>query len=285
MSTANDLNQSLDNQDKYDDEILGNIKKLNEKVPFFEERKKERDAKRFLLNNSPPDLIDEIAPNLLQIEKSDEKILANSLPVVENAVAHVLHAVNSSTGTASPYVSEVSRFIDISPLPDPQLQLILKPFDELAEYKLQKKTIPENLDKIHQGLGDMFIEAVSMVESAKSGIGNQSKSIMAMRDVYQSIWANLIDGARQAKPKLWQGVQRNRFSQTDTRELVAKSLGKDTTRERKLILALEAMYELFSEMSSNQIGKDLLFHDLIKLKKIFTKWILQLDDLVSILSL
>ena len=286
MSTLDELNESLDNQDEQEDELLESIKNLNLLAPRLEERKLERNAKRNLINSAPPDFIVEFAPKLLQLEKDDEEKLRNSIPGLVDSAQTVFIAVNSTGGTASPYISGAYSYVNATNVSSPWLNTAMQPFNYLAEYKLQRAKIPISLDKLHQGLGDMFSAALQSVDKAKIELDLQSDSIMAMRNFLQiSFWGNLIEFARQTKPSIWQGFQKSKLSQPDARDLVAKSFSNNSSDERKLVQLLQDMADLCNEMSNSQVGKNLVLDNLPLLKSLFTRWLLLIDGIVSILQI
>jgi hypothetical protein len=285
LSTLDELNESLDNQDKQDDKLIETIKDLNLLAPKLEERKKEREAKRNLTNTAPSDFVDEYAPKLLQFEKRDEEKLRNSIPSLVNSAKNVSEAVNSTGGAASPYISGAYVYTGTTNNPDPWFDAAMQPFNILAEYKLQRTTIPIELDKLYQGLGDMFSAALQSADKPKTELENQSDSRMAMRNFLQSFWGNLLSFARQNDPPLWRRYQKSKLSQPDTRYLVAKSLSSNPNDERKLMQLLQDMSEIYKEMSSPQIGKNLALDNLSLFNTLFTRWFLLTDDIVKILNI
>jgi len=285
LSTLDELNKSLDNQEKQEDELLESIKNLNILAPRLEERKLERNAKRNLINSAPSDFIIEFAPRFLQFEKDDEEKLRNSIPSVVASAKAVLIAVNSTGGTVSPYISGTYNYVSVANKPTPWLVTAIQPFDDLAKYKLQRTEIPMKLDGLYQGLGDMFSAALQSADKAKFELEHQSDSIMAMRNFLQkSFWGNLLGFAKQTKPSLWQGFQKSKLSQLDTRDLVAKSLSNNPSDERKLVQSLQDMADLCDEMSNSQVGKNLGFNNLSLFNALFTRWLLLIDDIVRILQ-
>ena len=109
----------------------------------------------------------------------------------------------------------------------------------------------------------MFSAALQSVDKAKIELEHQSDSIMAMRNFLQkSFWGNLLGFAKQTKSSMWQGFQKSKLRQPDTRDLVAKSLSNNPTDERKLVQLLQDMADLCNEMSQPQVGKNLGFDDL-----------------------
>jgi hypothetical protein len=285
LSTLDELNESLDNQDKQDDELLGTIKNLNLLAPRLEERRIERDAKRNLINTAPVVFIEEFAPRLLQFEKDDEEKLRSSIPGLAASAKNVLIAVDSTGGTVSPYVSGTYSYVSAANEPNPWLVTAMQPFEYLATYKLQRTEIPMKLNKLYQGLGDLFSSALQSTDKAKFELEHQSDSIMAMRNFLINFWGNLLDLARQTKPSIWRGFQRKKLSQPGTRDLVSKSLSNNPSDERKLVQLLQNLADLSSEMSSPQVGKNLGLDDLPLLNALFTRWLLLIDDLVRILQI
>lgn len=282
MSDIDDLLESLDNQEEYDNKLLEIIKELNLQIPKLEERKKERDAKRYFIENSPPGFLIEIAPKLLQIEKGDEEKLGNCIPGLLHEAELTIDTINSTGGTASPYISGAYKYIASEDKQSTWFEPVIQKFDDLAKYKTQKSSISFEADKLYQGLGDMFNEALTAVEMSRKDLGNLSSAIMAMRNFLQSMWGNILDLARQTKPQLWENFQKSGLGQSDVRNLVSKSLGENPTDKKKLVLLLNEMSELYNEMSSNQIGKNLQFDNKTKFNTLFSRWLLLIDGLVKI---
>ena len=281
MSTLDELNESLDNQDKQEDELLETIKKLDILAPRLEEKKLERNAKRNLINTAPSDFLVEFAPKLLQFEKDDEEKLRKSIPSLVTSAKKVLTAVDSTGGTASPYISGAYSYVNAVNVSSPWLDSAMKPFNDLAKFKLQRAEIPISLDKLYQGLGDMFSSALQSVDKAKIELKHQSNSIMAMRNFLQkSFWGNLLGFARKTKPSIWRGFQKSKLRQPDTRNLVAKSLSNHLSDEKKLVQLLQDMADLCNEMSNSQVGKNLGFDNLPYLNALFTRWFLLIDEIV-----
>lgn len=286
LSTLDELNESLDNQEKQEDELLETIKDLNILAARLEERKLERDAKRNLINVVPSDYIVESAPRLLQFEKDDEEKLRNSIPGFVASAKTAVSALESTGGTVSPYISGTYNYVSAANEPYPWLVTAMQPFDDLAKYKSQRTQIPMKLNRLYQGLGDMFSAALQSADKAKFDLEHQSDSIMAMRNFLQkSFWGNLLGFARHIQPSLWQGFQKSKLSQPDTRDLVAKSLSNNPSDERKLVQSLKDMADLCDEMSDSKVGKNLGFDNLPLLNTLFTRWLLLIDDIVRILQL
>jgi hypothetical protein len=285
LSILDDLNQSLDNQDKLDDEVLEIMKKLDLLVPKLEERKKERDAKRNLINAAPSDFIVEFAPNLLQIEKADEEKLRENIPGLVDSAKFASVAINSTSGTTSTYISGAYSYAGAVNASETWLVNVIEPFDYLADYKLQRMKIPTEVNKLFQGLGDKFLAALRSVDRAKVELANHSDGIMAMRNFIPNFWGELLAHAKQTKPLLWRRFQKGSLHQSDSRDLVAKSLGNNPNDERKLVQLLQNMSELSKEMSSLQLAKNLGLNNPLLLNTLFTRWFLLVDDVVKILQL
>lgn len=283
MSLKNDLKLSLENQDEQDDEILESIKELNLLTPRIEERKREREAKRTLINNAPEEFIEEYGFKLLQIERDDEKKLRYYLSPFTSSVDNVIKVVNSTSGSTSAYIAEAVGYIRVDEESGRLLEPAIKSFEELANYKSQKTDIPKDLDDLYPGLGSMFLEAVQSAEKAKNGLENKSNAIMAMRNFLQkSFWGNLLQLALALDPPTWQGFQKRKLKQSDTRDLVAKSLSDNQADERKLVEYFQIMDDLSDDLSNSEVGKNLLFDDQDLLNSLFAEWFLLIDDVVKI---
>lgn len=284
MSTLDELNESLNNQDKQDDEILENIRHLNLVVPLIEEKRMERNAKRNLINNAPVDFVEEFGPKLLRLEKDDEEKIRVTIPGLWESVKMVQTGLNSTGSTDSTYLAEAYEYAGRAESANSWLLTVNKPFDDLAKYKLQRAEIPQNLNKFQPALGDLFSAALQSTDKAKSELELQSDSIMAMRNFLQSFWGNILERARESKPSIWKGIQKSKLSQAEPRDLVASSLSNNSSDERKLVQLLKNMADLYNEMSDSQVGKNLGFYDLQQHNALFTRWLLLIDNVTKIIQ-
>jgi hypothetical protein len=244
----------------------------------------ERDAKRKLIKTAPPAFIEGSSPKLLQFEKNDEEKIRNCIPGIVTSAKNVFFAVSSTGSTSSMYISEAYSYVSTSNQPNDWLDTVMQLFDNLAKYKLHRTEIPKKLEKLYQGLGDKFSVALQSADKAKSDLEHQSNSIMAMRNFLQSFWGSLLELARQSKPSIWQGFQKSKLSQPDTRDLVAKSFSNNLIDERKLVQLLQNMSDLYNEMSGSEVGKNLGLNNLPIHNTLFTRWFLLIDDLARILQ-
>ena len=198
----------------------------------------------------------------------------------------MLDVEESTGGTASPYISGAYSYVHAANVSALWLDTAMQSFNNLAEHKLQRAEIPKSLDKLSQGLSGKFSLVLQSVDKAKIKFELQSGSVMAMRDFLSiNFWGNLLEFARRTKPLMWQGFQKSKLKQSDTRDLVAKSLSNNLSDERKLVQLFQDMADLCNEMSNTQVGKNVGLDDLPLLNTLFTRWFLLIDEIVRILQL
>jgi hypothetical protein len=200
MSKKKELEKSNDNTIKAIEGCIGQIANLADYVPILHERKMEAEANRLLLQSADNIEIDEVYSKLSLIQASDEK----SFTLLSTGLAEATHilknAVCSTSGTASVYQEFAYK---LSPAISSPAFVAYK---TLADYKSHKEEIPRNLNRLHDGLGDMFLHVHNVVYKAKNKVATVKQAVSDMRDVLNQVWANLANLAEKNHPEKWRGI-------------------------------------------------------------------------------
>jgi hypothetical protein len=284
MADQGELEESLNNEINHYEKLLELFKNLVNLVPHIQERKQEAEVKLELAKNVPDDVIEEISPGLINIEKSEEKLLDDKISHFGTAANLIMDYFPISTGSASAYqeiVFDIPNYdMDIYSNIDP----IKKGFVILAEDKSRKTETPKLLSNIYPDLGDMYVEARNSVDKAKGRIINVNQAVMDLRDVLQQIWGALGQKAVESNPEKWHGIQNKGFKKHNHRAIVADCLTDNSLDRDKLLILLGNMYKLFTDLSATDLGKNPLSNDIDRLDILHNRWIIQIDDLVSIVD-
>lgn len=157
-------------------------------------------------------------------------------------------------------------------------------FSELAEYKAKKADFPPKLEKINTNLGEKFKVTMKNIDKARHRIVGVDVAAFQMRDILDQAWGGIVDIVKRKYPR-----RPARFSDLPIRKeanriFVAECLGKDDNQKKKLMLLFDNMKTLHCNLSVTDFGKNPLSNDRVKLEQYFDSWILQLDDLVSLVD-
>lgn len=274
MSDADELRNSVNKEVEDCDEFLERAKGIVDLVPLVQERKREAEAKKVALTKMPEDAIVEYAPKLLAIQLNDQQKLKTSLPALPQVNKELFLRISASGTTSAFYEAVVTTAHYTKPVPV-WIQPVNEVFDSLAQEKAKKADLPIALEKLQPRLDVAFTVAVESVEKSKSKVLGIDQAAIQLRDVIQQIWGALAERSRQIRSESI-GGQRLELKKQAHRIIVADCLA--TPSENKaLVLLLHNLFKLSDELSA--ICKDPLISDLPTLERLYTEWLLQIDDL------
>jgi hypothetical protein len=283
MTEKEELINSLDREIEDCDNLLKVTKGFTEAVSVIQERKREAEAKKLLLEKAPSDYIVEIAPRYFPSQLDDESHLSLMVKGLQRSVAPLFNFINSTSGTSSASIT-VMRDLNLDSTWEKPSDWVdvEKAFTSLADYKSKKSDLPKKLDKINLDLGKKFAVTLASIEKAKSEIAGVDVATNHMRDVLTQIWGGLITLARETNSKRHPNLE---FKSPKDRGLVSGILGEDDSKKKKMVLLLDNMYDLHSHLSATELTKNPLSDNRKHMNELFEIWMLQIDDLVNILSL
>ena len=282
MADSGKFEESCKRELSHLDKISDQTKGLVDKSSIIQERKQEVEVKLEIAKNVPDDIIEEIYPGLLDIQLREEKLLDDKVSHFVQASDVIMLSMSSSTGTFSAYQPIVfdPHQSDLNIYPN--MDKVKDKYDSLAKDKSRKKETPKKLFNISADLGDMYVVVRNSVDKQKGGLINVNQAVMDMRNVLQQIWGALAQKAKEGKPEKWHGIQHKEFKKQKHRSIVADCLTDNNLDEDKLLILLNNMYGLFTEMSPTDLSKNPLSKDVDGLNILYVKWIVQIDDLVNI---
>lgn len=284
MTDHGKFEESLKREISHLDRLLDILKGLVNIVPNIQERKREAEAKLSLAENVPDDIIEEIYPGLLDIQLREEKLIDDKVSHFGRVSYILMKPMDSSSGTSSAYQEIVFDPPQFDHNIYPNMDTVKDGFISLAKDKSRKSETPKKLSNIREDLGDMYEEVRNSIEKAKGGIINVNQAVMDMRNVLQQIWGALAQKAEEDKPEKWHGIQNKGFKKQNHRTIVADCLTDNNLDRDKLLILLNNMYSLFTDLSATDLSKNPLSDDIDRLNILYNRWIIQIDDLVNIVS-
>lgn len=285
MSDREEIEKSAENEVKHFDKALNEVPGLVDLVPIFEERKKEAEAKRDFAKNVPEGFIEEHFPTLRYIQLTDEQQLEGFTHAFTKASRDIKLAIGSSTGTSSAFQEMAYMASVFEPCSSSEgMKPVINQFNQLANDKSRKSEIPKRLDELYMGLGEMFVIAQQSYIKAKNRTINVNLGATDLRNVLQQIWGGLVDCSPIRDPDKWHEIKRKQFKKQSHRKIVSECLTSNDLDKDKLELLLKNMYQLYSDLSVTEFGKNILSKDIAKLDEIYNRWIFQIDDLVNLVD-
>lgn len=276
MSKIDDLRTSVKKEISDYDEFLARAKNIIDLVPTVHELKQEAEAKLFALNNMPEDALTEYAPKLLQVQENDQKARQQFLPQLPNVCTGLrVSAINS--GSTSAFYETVVSITSMQHDTPQWLSPISEAFGSLAESKAKRVTLPELVRQVKPHLGEMFSTANDSVDKAMNAIIGTDQAAIQMRDVIEQLWGGLVAHTIQKCPNNVRG-QHLEIKKEAHRHLVSDCLSA-VASSQTLIYLLDDLFSLHRDLSPE--AKNLLQHDKVKLRELYTRWILQIDAIVK----
>ena len=258
---------------------------LVELVPTIEERKKEAEAKRDFAKNIPEGFIEEHSPKLRLIQLMDEQQLEVKVNVFTTASRDIKIKFESSTGTSSAFQEMAYMAHALEPRQSIEdWKPVINQFNQLAQDKSRKSEIPKRLDELHEDLGKMFVIAQQSVIKVKNSIINVNLAASDMKYVLQQIWGKLVHCSQKIDPDKWDGIQHKQFKKQAHRIIASDCLTSNDLDKYKLGMLLDNMYQLHTDLSVTEFGKNPLGKDIVKLDEYYYRWITQIDDLVNLVD-
>jgi len=275
-----ELGDAVDREIELCDDFLDGVKLLSDVVPDVEERKRRARAKKLAVEVFPVDLLSEVAPKFLYLQLAEVERLENSLPCLPDKVIPV--SSTNTSGTMSAFVTIMSSPATIYLSDNDENSLwggVQNVFTQIVEEGTTIEKLPTRLEKIRQGLGDLFNDAEDSYQKSKSGLLGVDQAASRMRNVLQQIWGNLADHARRLCGETMQDISRFKFATSKHRMRIADCLAPEDMK-KNLVSILDNMHGLYSVLSSVTKYPERGYSS--KIEKFHTNWILQLDELMTI---
>jgi hypothetical protein len=224
---------------------------------------------------------------LLRIEEGNNRLFNENLPAFPTFSAQNVQAISgSSSGTALPYISEVSRlfypgFLDASDCPQWAKDVTVT-MDTHSKAVSQRGYLHERLDKINRDLGARFNVALTTYAKCQNGIVNVDLPAIQFRDVLQQIWGGLVNMARIKNEEVRNSGMRFELRGEKDRALVADLLANNSVPKIKLLELLDDMNSLHYSLSDTRFGKNPLNKDFSTLKTYYNQWLSIVDAVSSL---
>ncbi|MEN6393444.1 MAG: hypothetical protein ABFD53_06530, partial [Anaerolineaceae bacterium] len=177
--------------------------------------------------------------------------------------------------------SSMYKYIyDTNPVKYDWIKQILENFDKLNEDRIQKRDIPQKLDRINSKLGEQFIIASNSYDKANNRVNNVCDAAMEMRNFLSQLWGGLVEYGR---IKTGKQLKHKEFKIEADRQIISNCLVEDI-ENKKLFDKLNSAYKLFNELSGSDFGKNNLSTDIDRLKGDHTVWLSLIIDIVDLLG-
>jgi len=281
MSDADKLKKSIQEEIEVCSDFLDGAKAINEVAPFVQERKEDVEAKAEAVQSLPPDVLDELAPQMLKSQETERNRLSKALPVISKfEVRHVRAMLSSaSTSTDAEVVISVVSAHPKYPLWAPSF---MKPFERLAQKQERVSQIRQAVERLDRPLSELVDLAVNTVESARGGVAEVDHACVRLRDVIEAVWGKLATRARQECADIIRG-RHLEFRRDASRRLAAECLSPTDEVVGDVNLLLEHLATLHGELSVS--SKKPFLDDRTYLDTVYSRWVLHLFNLARALDL
>jgi hypothetical protein len=285
MSHKDELEKTIKNKINKIDKSLTDIKILAEIAPRLSERKMEEELKLEAITILPEGYLEEQRPNLLFIEREDEKEYGWMTDLGKTRkLAHEF--CNSTSGTVASYSGMAQDLINVESGLVAPIENVMNSFIILADTKSKKEEISLILKEIEDDIQEKYQTVQSSIESAKIDLESISGASMNMRQFLSDLWGTIANEALKRKPDEWKkrNIQHKMFRNRNHRILVAECLSSNPIDRDKLIQTLDGMYTLWGNLSDSNFGKNLLNMDNENFTASATQWLLLIDDLIKVIK-
>jgi hypothetical protein len=269
--------------DQYDD-ILKKTSNLVEAVPYIQRLKEDKEISLKILRGLPIDIAEELSPSLLALENKNDEAVKPILPVIQDISPLFIKTVESSSGSATPYIvnaTNIAMDYQNPGLGNPDwIDFLFETVTEFIDKIQLEQELPNRLNKINTNLGEMFIKANESFVKSKNKIITVDQSAMHMRDVIQQVWGGLVAIARQKNLNQKVNVKIRLEIKTEShRRMVADVLANQFYSKTKLEELLNGASQLYYKLSDANFGKNILGNDIEKLTIYHSQWIALLDGI------
>lgn len=283
MSKRDELERSLENEDKQYSQFLENIRPYVDLIPSVQARQNEVQAKKSFVENAPDEVIAEVGDDLLQNQVYDEQQARRFTPQVSPISVAQIDYMIGGTSSISLYfdiLDTVNRF-EGDDLSSGWAEPVKQTFTVVADEKARKNSLPPRLDIINQNLGEMFTVAQESVAKAQTQVLGVDQAAKQLRDVLQQLWGGLANIARVRGPRTYRGT-RFRYTRKKDIAFVAEHLSNDENAQQRLTRLLGIISNMASELSETNFMKNPLTADVDRLNELYQRWTVLIDDIVSI---
>lgn len=291
MIQKEEWKKSIKNEIEQCNDYLKNAKDISDFSTNIEEKKKDAEAKLLFVEGMPESILTELGGTLFTNQKSDEEQLKLHIPGLPSINSESRRYFTYGTSDSSAYYEIVHAIClpsehsstrwAFSQIEIESIDTVNKAYSELAEDKAKRQNLPPLLDKIKYKLGDEFLVTINNYDKAKSRIVGIDQSAIQMRDVIEHLWGGLVNLARTVGPPKYNDVKL-KIDQKG-KMIVVNCIISDVIEKRKLILLLDNLSNIKSEISDSNFGKNPLTDDMNKLEDIYHRWILVISDIAYFL--
>lgn len=273
QNDADQLKKSIQDDIADSDSRLDAIRLWTYAAPQIQSRKTELQSLLDILNGLPQDVLDEIAPALLQIQRESRARFVFTFPTIypPDQSKTIYY---SSSGTASAYAASIISAADIHPRPEWASKALAK-LKALAEERASRAELPTKLAAIDSDLPATFAAVLDSYDMSKTGIVGRDNAVMRMRDLIEHVWRGLTSTARLKCQAVKNHLELKKPSH---REEVARCLA-DPANAMLLLHHINELQQLFMDLSKP--GKEPAFNNAQLTDEFFTRLIFQIDSLFT----
>ncbi len=283
MSDLDNLEKKLKRDVSLSNDYLKKASKIAEAVPSMQRWKDRKETSLKIVQGLPKEVAEELAPSLLTWEDENDKAIKLHLPVLPDTSQLFINAVDSSSGSITPYIVNATNTIfAYESSVDENTDWIAGVKETITQHTLmiqQEGYLPSRLQKINNNLGTMYKIANDSVLKSQNNIIGIDQSAIQMRNVLEQVWGGLVDIARKKNSNPTINMKYLEMKKLGDRELVATLLSTNLFPKLKILELLSKLYDLHQKLSDRQFGKNILARNLPRLISYHNQWITLLDDI------
>lgn len=280
MSKRDEIRNSLEREDEFYVEFLDKTRKLVELVPYVQERRRDVEAVRKIVENAPDDVLDEAGSALLEGHRFDEQRAERLVGLVAPVSLVLIEQMATGTSVVSEYIQMTNSVIDETS-PAPWSVPFRQSVEKIAAEKAKKKSLPPRLDMINHDLGEKFTKTQRSVEKARADIIGVDQAVKRMRDILQQLWGGLGELARKRGPRRERrrGLKHGREKD---QVFVSRQLLDDERGQKRLMRLIGILSKMKGDLSDTDFMKNPLSDDVVRMNEIYERWVILIDDIVDL---
>ena len=273
QSKASELKKLIQDDLDFSARSLVTINIWANAAPYIESRKSELETLRTILESFPDEVVEELAPALLQLHKDSFAQFQRYVPTLPDLDINRFDS-NSTAGTTSTYTTIIMPYSRAHPTEEWARDAV-RALERLAQEKAKKADLSSKLERLRPDLSASYQAALDSYDKTKPGIVGLDHAVMRMRDLIAHVWGVL--GATTGLQCGSSAINNHPELRKPThREKVANCLASDGNSS-KLLLILDQLHTLHSDLS--QPAKDPKFADIALADEFFTRLVFQLDSM------
>jgi hypothetical protein len=286
MDEREKLEEKLKTDISLADDYFEKTSKYVKTIPSIQKWKEGKETSLRIIQKLPKDVADELAPRLLAWEEENDKAIDSNFPVLPDIPPAFIHTVESSSGSATPYIVNATNILMSSESYIGQdtdwIDEITSTISEHTLKKQKENYLPIRLEKINPHLGEMYKIANDNVIKSQNKIIGIDQSVIQMRDVLEQVWGGLVKMAREKNINPTINMNRLEFKKAGDRDLVATLLSTALFPKLKISELLSDAYFLHQNLSDRNFGKNPLTKETDKLILYYQQWNAILDGISGI---